>query len=157
MCKSESYAQPPTACLLRYVAPHKCVVCTHGSVPRYQLFPPKKILPQHIIPNSTYTYMGGSHLWISTLGFNMWLHSFHAKIHVAQKRLRPFPHRMAWAGSGWIRLALACFGLLWLVLAGSGWCWLALAASGWLWLDVAGPWLALVGCPKPLGKTIPDQ
>ena len=95
--------------------------------------------------------MGGSHLWISTPGSNMWLHSFHAKIHAGAEEVAPFFHTV------WLWLAPAGSGWLWLALAGSGWCWLALAASGWLWLDVAGPWLALVGCPKPLVKTITDQ
>ena len=83
-------------------------------------------LPQQIIPNSTYRYMGGSRLWISTPGSNMWLHSFHAKIHAGAEEVAPFFHTV--------------------------WLWLALAASGWLWLDVAGPWLALVGCPNHWGK-----
>ena len=54
-------------------------------------------------------------------------------------------------------LYLACSCWLWLALAGSGLLWLALASSGCLWLDLAGAWLALVGSPKALGKTFPDQ
>ena len=54
-------------------------------------------------------------------------------------------------------LALAGPCWLWLALAGSGLLWLALASSGCLWLDLAGAWLALVGSPRALGNTFPDQ
>ena len=105
--------------------------------------------------------MGGSHLWISTPGSNMWLHSFHAKIHAVAEKFALLFHTV-WPEMKanflhWILLALAGSGLLWLALACFGWLWLAPVASGWIWLAPGWLWLALVGSPKALGKTFPDQ